>query len=240
MRKNFILYLIIVIIAGVFGYWIGRSSDPFIASVREAEKLAGKDIEKKKEAIEMLNKQKAITELAIKQVRIEEARQFIALALANQLIIHEMWNEALKYLMMCEELLPNDFTINYKMSLVYYNMFKFETSKQKKNEYYTKSLNYSEKAITIRPENANANYLYGLLLMEVGLYADAIPHFESIVSGYPDDVDTLFALGNAYYRVGEYDKASKIYLRLERLVDPYSERMQTIQKNLELVNQMNK
>ena len=240
MRRNFVLYLLIVVAAGVFGYWIGRSNDPFIASVREAEKLAGKDDEKKKEAIEMLNKQKAITELAIKEVRIEEARQFIALALAEQLIKHEMWNEALKYLEIGEELLPNEFTINYKLSLVYYNLFKFETSEQKRNDYYKKSLGYIEKAFKIRPDNADINYLYGLLLMEVGLYADAITHFESIVSKYPDDVDTLFALGNAYYRVGESDKAGKIYLRLERLVDPYSERMQTVQKNLEMVNQMNK
>ncbi len=76
---------------------------------------------------------------------------------------------------------------------------------------------YAEQAVRLAPQLPFAHYLLGLLLLDTGRTAEAIPHLEIARKAFPMNASIYFALGNAYAKTGrkqEALEARKAFLRL--------------------------
>lgn len=80
-------------------------------------------------------------------------------------------------------------------------------------------LPYAEEAVRIAPALPFAHYLLGLLLVDTGAYAKAIPHLELAQKAFPTDARIDLSLGSAYAQVGRPKDAAQAraeFLRLTR------------------------
>jgi len=81
-------------------------------------------------------------------------------------------------------------------------------------------LKYAEKAATLAPQQPLAHYLLGLLRLDTGDPAGAIPELQTARKAFPDEGRIYFSLGNAYARTGrkaESEKARAEFARLNEL-----------------------
>ena len=78
-------------------------------------------------------------------------------------------------------------------------------------------LQYAEKAVKLVPGLPLAHYLLGMLRLETGDAAAAIPELEIAQKAFPKETGIYFALGNAYARVGRKAKAAKARAEFTRL-----------------------
>jgi predicted Zn-dependent protease len=80
-------------------------------------------------------------------------------------------------------------------------------------------LKYAEQAVNLAPRLPFAHYLLGLLRLDTGDAAGALPELEIAQKAFPKQSKIYFALGNAYSRVGRKSQAAKAraeFLRLDK------------------------
>lgn len=80
-------------------------------------------------------------------------------------------------------------------------------------------LKYAEEAVKLAPSKPFAHYLLGVLRLDTGNAAGAIPELETAQKAFPDQAKVYFALGNAYARLGRKTDAAKAraeFLRLDK------------------------
>jgi tetratricopeptide (TPR) repeat protein len=78
-------------------------------------------------------------------------------------------------------------------------------------------LPYAEEALKLAPGMAFAHYLVGLLRLDTGNAAGAIPELEEAQKAFPQEGRIYFSLGNAYSRVGRKAEAAKARAEFARL-----------------------
>jgi tetratricopeptide (TPR) repeat protein len=78
-------------------------------------------------------------------------------------------------------------------------------------------LKYAEEAVKLAPGLAFAHYLLGLLRLDTGNAAGAIPEFEIAQKAFPREAQVYFSLGNAYARAGRKTEAAKARAEFLRL-----------------------
>jgi tetratricopeptide (TPR) repeat protein len=80
-------------------------------------------------------------------------------------------------------------------------------------------LKYAEQAVNLAPRLPFAHYLLGLLRLDTGDAAGALPELEIAQKAFPKQPKIYFALGNAYSRIGRKSEAAKAraeFLRLDK------------------------
>lgn len=78
-------------------------------------------------------------------------------------------------------------------------------------------LKYAEEAVKLVPGLPLAHYLLGMLRLETGDAAAAIPELETAQKAFPEEAGVSFSLGNAYARVGRKPDAAKARAEFTRL-----------------------
>lgn len=231
-----LLFVLLIVVSGGLGFFIGKSQCAVTAAIRKAQNLgSSQEIDKKKQAIELLTQTREYIDLALEKVKVEEARKMIALSLGEALIRHEMWLEAIPYLEEAKEILPGDFLINYDLGVAYTALYNLEQLTPKKDEYYHKAYDHLTRALTVKPNNSDANYSLGILLYHRGQSQQALSHFLTVLDQFPNDVPALLAVARIYYDNGDLQKAQKIYLKLENLLPQNHPKLPTVLHNLKLI-----
>jgi tetratricopeptide (TPR) repeat protein len=78
-------------------------------------------------------------------------------------------------------------------------------------------LRYASEAVELAPQIPFAHYLLGMLRLDTGDAAEAIPELEIAHKGLPNEAKIYFALGNAYARVGRKVEAARARAEFARL-----------------------
>ena len=78
-------------------------------------------------------------------------------------------------------------------------------------------LRYAEKALKLAPRLPFAHYLVGLLRLDTGNAAGAIPELQIAQKAFPNEGRIYFSLGNAYARTGQKEAAAKARAEFARL-----------------------
>ena len=78
-------------------------------------------------------------------------------------------------------------------------------------------LKYAEMAVKLAPQQPFAHYLLGLLRLDTGDAAGAIPELEVARKAFPQEARMYFSLGNAYARAGRKAEAAKARAEFARL-----------------------
>jgi tetratricopeptide (TPR) repeat protein len=78
-------------------------------------------------------------------------------------------------------------------------------------------LKYAEQAVKLVPQLPLAHYLLGMLRLNTGDAASAIPELEIAQKSFPNESGVYFSLGNAYARVGRKADAAKARGEFTRL-----------------------
>lgn len=78
-------------------------------------------------------------------------------------------------------------------------------------------LHYAEQALKLSPRLPFAHYLVGLLRLDTGNAAGAIPELEIAEKAFPNESRVYFSLGSAYARVGRKAEAAKARAEFARL-----------------------
>jgi Flp pilus assembly protein TadD len=76
---------------------------------------------------------------------------------------------------------------------------------------------YAEEAVKLAPGLPFAHYLVGLLRLDTGNAADAVPELEIAQKAFPNEARVYFSLGNAYARLGRKAEAAKVRKEFVRL-----------------------
>jgi len=87
-------------------------------------------------------------------------------------------------------------------------------------------LKYAQEAVKLAPERPFAHYLLGLLRLDTGDAADAVPELEIAQKALPQEAKIYFSLGTAYSRTGRKADAAKAraeFLRLDKQTGDESE-----------------
>ncbi|MCX7882316.1 MAG: tetratricopeptide repeat protein [Brevinematales bacterium] len=228
----------IFLLGGGIGFLLGVSQNPVTRAIRVAEKLAASQkIEDKKASLERLTKQKDLITLATLNARVENARRLVALSLADRLIAQKMWNEAARYMEIARDITPGSTGIAYREGLIYYNLAYTAVTPSERDAYAKKAEERLRFVLKQEPENPDALYLLTLMALES---RDAKQAYEYIARAYkvnPKNVDILFALARVYYELGEYEQAKKVYGRLQTLLPKNDSRLETVERNLDILNQ---
>ena len=88
----------------------------------------------------------------------------------------------------------------------------------------TAGLPYAQEAVKLAPQLPFAHYLLGLLLLDTGDFASAIPELEFARKGLSQEAGVYFALGNAYAKAGRKEDAANARLTFARLNKQSKER----------------
>jgi predicted Zn-dependent protease len=100
-------------------------------------------------------------------------------------------------------------------------------------------LNYAEEAVKLAPGLPFAHYLLGMLRLDTGDAAAAIPELEIAQKAFPKEAGVYFSLGKAYARVGRKAEAAKARAEFARLneqaakqpgLDTYGGQVRTLDK----------
>jgi len=75
------------------------------------------------------------------------------------------------------------------------------------------ALQYFQKAVSVFPKSAEANYNLGTFLLRRGQPAEAEPYLQKATQGSFSSVEPHFNLANAYLRQGKLDEAMEEYAR---------------------------
>jgi tetratricopeptide (TPR) repeat protein len=78
-------------------------------------------------------------------------------------------------------------------------------------------LQYAEDAVKLAPSLPLAHYLLGMLRLETGNAAGAVPELEVAQKAFPNEAGVYFSLGNAYARTGRKAEATKARAEFTRL-----------------------
>jgi tetratricopeptide (TPR) repeat protein len=78
-------------------------------------------------------------------------------------------------------------------------------------------LQYAEEAVKLAPGQPFAHYLLGLLLLDTGNAAGAIPELKIAQKAFPKEARVYFSLGNAYARAGRKADATRARATFTRL-----------------------
>lgn len=78
-------------------------------------------------------------------------------------------------------------------------------------------LQYAEEAAKLAPQRPFAHYLLGVLRLDTGNAAGAVPELEIAQKAFPNEPRVYFSLGNAYARVGRKAEAAKARAVFSRL-----------------------
>ena len=78
-------------------------------------------------------------------------------------------------------------------------------------------LKYADRAVKLAPQLPLAHYLLGMLRLNTGDAAGAIPQLEIAQKSFPGEAGVYFSLGSAYARVGRKADASKARAEFSRL-----------------------
>ncbi len=78
-------------------------------------------------------------------------------------------------------------------------------------------LRFARKALRLAPQIPFAHYLAGLLLLDTGDFAGAVPELEIARKSFPNDSRVYFSLGNAYSRLGRKADAARVRAEFVRL-----------------------
>jgi len=78
-------------------------------------------------------------------------------------------------------------------------------------------LEYAEEAVKLAPGLPFAHYIVGVLRLNTGNAAGAIPDLEIAQKSFPNEAGVYFSLGNAYARVGRKPEAAKARAEFARL-----------------------
>jgi len=78
---------------------------------------------------------------------------------------------------------------------------------------YARARDFLARFIKLRPHHHGMRRLLGLLELEAGEAADAASTLRPLLDVYPDDVDLLSALGDAYLRLGRHVEAMSVFER---------------------------
>jgi tetratricopeptide (TPR) repeat protein len=76
---------------------------------------------------------------------------------------------------------------------------------------------YAERAVKLNPELPFAHYLLGLLYLDTDRAAEAIPQLEIARKAFAQEAKIYFALGNAYAKTGQPQKAARMRAEFVRL-----------------------
>jgi tetratricopeptide (TPR) repeat protein len=90
------------------------------------------------------------------------------------------------------------------------------------------ALPYAEKALRLAPRLPFTHYLVGLLRLDTGNPAGALPELEIAQKSFPNESRIFFALGNAYSRTGRKAEAAKARAEFTRLHARERERAATV------------
>ena len=90
------------------------------------------------------------------------------------------------------------------------------------------ALPYAEKALKLAPQLPFTHYLVGLLRLDTGNPAGAIPELEIARKSFPNESRIFFSLGNAYARTGHKAEAAKVRAEFTRLRAKERERAATL------------
>jgi tetratricopeptide (TPR) repeat protein len=90
------------------------------------------------------------------------------------------------------------------------------------------ALPYAEKALKLAPRLPFTHYLVGLLRLDTGNPAGAIPELEIAQKAFPSESRIYFAMGNAYARTGHKAEAAKARAEFTRLHAKERERAATL------------
>jgi len=228
----------VFLIGGMLGYFVGVSQNPVTRAIRVAEKLAASpDIEKKKDALERLTKQKDIINLAILHARIENARRLVALSLADRLIAQSMWKEAATYLAIAQDITPGSTGVAYRKGLVLYNLAYTASSRVEQDLYARQARESLLFVLKKEPENPDALYLLCLMALQDKDTTQAYEYISRAYKVNPKNVDILFALARVYYEMGDYEQAKKVYGKLQSILPKNDARWDTVEKNIQILNQ---
>ena len=239
MKKSPWISIMVLVVVFIIGWMFGHSFCPITRSIRKAQNLSSRhSIEGKKEALDILKKQNEFIDLAIKKAQIEEVRKVIALSLGKQLIKHEMWLEAIRYLNEARQILPGDYEINYNLGVAYASLYEQERDGVKKNQYQRKAMEYLLAAKHDRPESADTQYLLGMMYYKSGLEKKAFTSFYAVLKKYPNDVGSLLGVARIHYDRGNLDKARQIYLKLQNILPPDKPKAKLVRKNLEALDKL--
>jgi len=88
------------------------------------------------------------------------------------------------------------------------------------NEYKVDSaagIPYAEEAVRLAPQVAFGHYLLGLLYLDTNSADKALPELQIAVKDFPKDAQIFFALGTAYSRTGNKEKAAEARATFEKL-----------------------
>ena len=77
-----------------------------------------------------------------------------------------------------------------------------------------KAIKYCEQLLYLQPKNMDANKLYGQLLIENGLYQQALDIFKDLKNTLIDDNDVIKGLARSYLELGNLEAASEQYTLL--------------------------
>lgn len=78
-------------------------------------------------------------------------------------------------------------------------------------------LSYAEEAVKLSPRLPFAHYLLGLLRLDTGDAAGAVPELEIAQKAFPKESRVYFSLGNAYSRIGRKADAAKARAEFSKL-----------------------
>ena len=78
-------------------------------------------------------------------------------------------------------------------------------------------LKYAEEAAKLSPRLPFAHYILGMLRLDTGDAAAAIPELETAQKAFPDEAGVYFSLGKAYVKVGRKTDAAKARAEFARL-----------------------
>ena len=70
-----------------------------------------------------------------------------------------------------------------------------------------------------RPDDADARYLTGKILLARGAAAEAVEHLEIAARLAPSDANVHYQLGQAYQKLGRTSDAQKAFERFQQLKD---------------------
>lgn len=90
------------------------------------------------------------------------------------------------------------------------------------------ALAYAEKALKLAPRLPFTHYLVGLLRLDTGNPAGAIPELEIAQKSFPNESRIFFSLGTAYARTGHKAEAAKARAEFTRLHAKERERAATV------------
>jgi len=89
-------------------------------------------------------------------------------------------------------------------------------------------LHYAEQAVKLAPGIPFAHYLLGVLRLDTGNAAGAVPELEVAQKAFPNESRVYFSLGNAYARVGRKAEAAKARAEFARLSAQEKQRTATV------------